>query len=132
MPPALEAHARLAARELPRMGVEIDAALRKHGTQLAGRQCRVAELSQRTQELATLLVVALRAAEERDPLRRDAGIVLGDRLARRLTGARPTDGELRRVVELGRAVAAGAGDSPESLDLASVVVRPILKDYPQA
>jgi hypothetical protein len=132
MPRVLADHARYACRELPRMGTQIDGAMRKHGAKLAERQCRMAELSQRTQDLSTLLVVALDAAQQSDSLRREAGIVLCDRLARRLTGERPTDGELRRVVELGRSIASGAADSPASFNLASVVVGPLLEDYRDA
>ncbi len=55
MPPELRAHAEFACDRLQAMALEIDGAMQKFQLTLADRQCRMAELSGRCQDLITIL-----------------------------------------------------------------------------
>ncbi|TWT46906.1 acyl-CoA dehydrogenase family protein [Botrimarina hoheduenensis] len=129
LPAALRAHAAYACAELPRMALAIDAAMQKHQLRLADRQCRMAELSQRTQDLITVLVTALYAGRHADPLVRDAGDLLCEQLRQKLTGARPTDRYYKRITALGERIAKGEAAAAESLGLATIEPPPILERY---
>ena len=64
--------------------------MRKHQLKLADRQCRMAELSQRTQDAVVMLVTALWGQKQKELMRSAADILCQD-LRRKLTGERPTD-----------------------------------------
>ncbi|MEO1495869.1 MAG: acyl-CoA dehydrogenase family protein [Planctomycetota bacterium] len=122
-------HVEYAAKALPRMALEIDAAMQKHQLRLADRQCRMADLSQRAQDLITMLVVAQYAAEHADPIVRDAGDLLCEKLRQKLTGARPRDRYYKRITDLGRRIADGEANGAGSLNLANVGGGEILQKY---
>ncbi len=107
LPTALVQHAQFAIRGLQRSGREISAAMRKHQLQLADRQCRMSELSQRVQNLVTILVTCLHAGRQNDELVRSAADVVCQDLARKLTGRRPSDAYFRTVTRLGQQIADG-------------------------
>jgi hypothetical protein len=75
---------------------------------LADRQCRMAELSQRCQDLITMLCTALYGARQEDEMVRDSADVMCQSLTQRYTGRRPANSYYRQVTELGAAIADGA------------------------
>jgi hypothetical protein len=99
-------------------------AMSKHQLQLADRQCRMAELSQRTQDIVVLLVTTLWAHQQATPVAIAAADILCQDLRRKLTGARPSDGYFRDVGQLADLVLAGGFD-----ELAGVPQTEILMPY---
>jgi alkylation response protein AidB-like acyl-CoA dehydrogenase len=125
LPRELEEHARFAAHHLARIASEISGVMRKHQLKLADRQCRMSELSARTQSLAVILCTAVYAAHQEHPLIRAAADILCRTLTRQFLGQRPTDRDFRDLTELGAAIA----DQPDAL-APDVVAPPILMPYP--
>lgn len=129
MPASLHYHAKYACYQLPRMALEIDAAMQKFQLKLADRQCKMAELSQRAQDLMTMLVTALYASPIEDPIVREAADILCQQLHRKLNGHRPPDRYYKQVTELGRRIVAGEADGAGSLGLGTITPPPILERY---
>lgn len=103
----LAAHLDFALQGLNRAPSEISTAMRKHQLKLADRQCRMAELSQRTQELIIILVTALWGHRQKnDPAVAAADILCQD-LTRKLTGQRPSDRYFRATNQLADTIIAG-------------------------
>jgi len=123
MPPDLAAHARFAAKQLHRCRLEISGAMRRHQLALADRQCRIAELSQRVQDMVVILVASLYASERPDGLVRQAADVLARDLARKLTGRRPSDADLRAATRLGEAIESGGFEAIAGLEPGEVLMR---------
>jgi hypothetical protein len=107
MPKSLAEHAEFACDRLQRMAVEISTTMSKFQLKLADRQCRMAELSQRCQDLITILATSLYGARQNDPIVRDAADVFCQELRRKLLGRRPSNHYFRQVTELGAAIADG-------------------------
>lgn len=76
---------------------EISGAMQKHQLKLADRQCRIAELSQRVQDVVVLLVSILHAHQQRNEVVTLAADILAQDLQRKLTGQRPSDRYFRDV-----------------------------------
>ncbi len=90
-----------------RQPLEISAALRKHQLKLADRQCRMAELSQRVQDVMVLLVTTLWAhGQQNEPAVLAADILCQD-LRRKLTGQRPEDRYYRDCSKLADVIIGG-------------------------
>jgi alkylation response protein AidB-like acyl-CoA dehydrogenase len=103
----LQAHVDFALDHFGRARGEISASMVKHQLKLADRQCRMAELSQRVQDMVTMLVTALHAhASQNETTILAADIVCQD-LQRKLTGQRASDTYFRQVAQLGDAILAG-------------------------
>lgn len=120
LPPNLAAHAGFAARALQRSRLEISSVMRKHQLHLADRQCRMAELSRRVQDLVVILVTSLWAGRQSDEVIRAGADILCQDLIRGFRGGRPSDAYLRDVVKFGERVASGgftsiAGVAPEAI-----------------
>ena len=120
MPAALGRHAEYAADRLHRSALEISSTMQKHQLALADRQCRMTELSQRVQNLVTILCTSLYAASSSDEVIREAADVQCQYLTRQLDGGRPTDRYYRQVTQLGEAIATGgftsiAGLQPDEI-----------------
>jgi hypothetical protein len=98
----------------------------KHQLKLADRQCRMAELSQRVQDLVVILATSVWAGRQKSPLVHDAADILCQDLARKLTGKRPTDAYYRAVTKLGAAIADGGFEA-----IAGLKAEPILMSYSQ-
>ncbi len=96
----------------------------KHQLRLADRQCRMAELSQRVQDLVVILATSLWASRQSSEIVQDAADILCQDLTRRLTGSRPTDAYYREVTKLGETIAAGGFEA-----IAGVEAEPILMPY---
>src|SRR5262249_54478108 len=76
MPTGLARHAEFACDALQRMAVEISGTMSKFQLALADRQCRMAELSQRCQDLITILCTSLYGARQQDEMVRNAANLL--------------------------------------------------------
>jgi acyl-CoA dehydrogenase len=124
VPPRLAAHAEFASAGLQRSRLEISDVMTKHQLKLADRQCRMAELSQRVQDLVVILATSLWAGRESSEIVQSAADILCQDLTRRLTGKRPTDAYYRAVTKLGETIAAGGFEA-----IAGVEAEPILMPY---
>lgn len=107
LPGNLSGHARFAAEALQRSRFEIDGLMRRHALSLPDRQCAMAELSQRVQDMVVMLVTALWAGRQEHPTVHGAAQVLCAELRRRITGHRQAQAEFRAETELGRRIADG-------------------------
>ena len=127
LPANLKKYAETAARMLQKSRLEIDAVMTKHQLKLADRQCAMAELSQRIQDLIVMLATCLYAAKQDDEVVQTAAEVLCQDLGRRLTGTRPTNQYYRLVTKLGETIASGGFRA-----LAGVDAEEILMPYAQS
>lgn len=123
MPATLREHAEFACRMLPRMSLQISAAMRKHQLKLADRQLRMSELSSRVQKLVTMLCTSLYAAQYGDPVTQASADILCQDLTRELTGAHPSDRYYRAVTALGEQIAAGGFASISGLETQEILMR---------
>ncbi|HEX2475458.1 MAG TPA: acyl-CoA dehydrogenase family protein, partial [Lacipirellulaceae bacterium] len=89
MPKALREHAEFAYDRLQRMALEISGTMSRFQLKLADRQCRMAELSQRCQDLLTMLTTSLYGARHEDPWVRDAAENFCENLRQKHLGRRP-------------------------------------------
>ena len=126
MPKALREHAEFACDRLQRTALEISGTMSRFQLKLADRQCRMAELSQRCQDLITMLTTSLYGARHDDPLTRDAAEIFCENLRQKLLGRRPSNNYFRRATELGAAIAEGKFRS-----IAGIEAEKILMPYEQ-
>jgi alkylation response protein AidB-like acyl-CoA dehydrogenase len=105
--PRLASHVAFALDQFGRHRKELSAALRKHQLQLADRQCRIAELSQRVQDTVVLLVTAQWGCRQANEASVAASNILCQDLRRKLTGERPSDAYFRDVSRLADQVIEG-------------------------
>ena len=126
IPDRLAAHAKYAAAGLQRSRLEISDVMTKHQLKLADRQCRMAELSQRVQDLLVILATSVWAGHQSSELVQDAADILCQDLNRKLTGKRPTDAYYRAVTKLGEKIAEGGFEAISGLE-----AEPILMSYSQ-
>ncbi len=122
MPDALAEHARFAADALQRSRLEVSRVMSKHQLRLADRQCRMAELSQRLQDLVVILATCGWAARQPAGLIQDAADILCQDLRRKLSGRRPTDAYFRAVTRLGEAVAEGGFEAIAGVDPGEILM----------
>jgi alkylation response protein AidB-like acyl-CoA dehydrogenase len=123
MPSELRRHAEFACDQLQRMALEISGTMSKFQLALADRQCRMAELSQRCQDLITMLAATLYGARQEDEMVRDAADVLCQELTQKYTGRRPSNSYFRQVAELGAAIADGSFKSLADIDAGEILMR---------
>jgi hypothetical protein len=121
-PPNLAAHANYAVAALERSRLEISDVMVKHQLRLADRQCRIAEISQRLQDLVVMLTTSLWAGRNSSEVVQTAADVLCQDLTRRLTGRRPTDAYFRTVTKLGEAVASGGFEPIAGVDAGEILM----------
>lgn len=117
-------HAHFAARELQRLAVTLSTSLRKHGSRMADRQCRMAALSQRVQHCVVMLCTAQYAVQLQDGVMLRAADLLCRDLQGKLTGHPPTDSDYQAANALGKAIAEG-----QFPGLADVQVPELLMPY---
>ena len=122
----LAEHARYAAAGLQRSRLEISGTMVKHQLKLVDRQCRMAELSQRVQDLLVILATSVWGGHQSSALVQDAADILCQDLTRKLTGKRPTDAYYRAVTKLGEKIAEGGFEA-----IAGLEAEPILMPYSQ-
>jgi alkylation response protein AidB-like acyl-CoA dehydrogenase len=123
MPSALRQHAEFACDELQRMALEISSTMSKFQLALADRQCRMAELSLRCQNLITMLCTSLYGARQQDEMVRDAADLLCQELMQQHTGRRPSNRYYRQVTELGAAIAEGGFSSNSNIETGEILMR---------
>jgi len=124
LPPRLAAYTQFALDSLHRSRIEISNVMVKHQLKLADRQCRIAELSGRLQDLVVMLVTSLWAGRQSSEVTQTAGEILCEDLARRLEGRRPSDAYFRAVSRLGESICSGGFEA-----LAGVAKGEILMPY---
>ena len=95
----------LAGRVLRGAALEISSMLRRHGPALAARQAAAHEVGARAQRAVVLLVTSQYAAQQEDPLVRDAAICMAMELGHELLGVRPSSRYQRLLTAVGTAVA---------------------------
>jgi alkylation response protein AidB-like acyl-CoA dehydrogenase len=115
MPPQLREHAEFATAWLVHSPLEISGTMRKYQLALADRQCRMAEISQRVQDAIVILCTSLYAARQKDEVVRAAADSLCRDQRRKLSGARPSDRDLRAITRLGEQVVEGRFKSLDGL-----------------
>lgn len=122
LPRPLAEHARFAINALRHGRLEVSGVMRTHQLKLADRQCRMAELSQRLQDLMVIVTTSCWAGRQSSPVVQAAADVLCRDLRRKLSGARPSDADIRATTKLGETIAsggfeaiAGAGIEPEAI-----------------
>lgn len=103
----LAAHAQYAANRLQRSRLDVDGLMFKYKLALADRQCAMAELSQRLQDLIVILVTATYAARHDDELIRDSADIVCQDLRRKLTGDRPSGKYFKAATQLGKKISEG-------------------------
>jgi alkylation response protein AidB-like acyl-CoA dehydrogenase len=123
MPRELQRHAEFAAENLQRMALEISSTMSKFQLALADRQCRMAELSQRCQDLITMLCTSLYGARQENEMIRDAADILCQELTQKYTGRRPSNSYYRQVTELGAAIADGGFESLAGVDPGEIMMK---------
>jgi alkylation response protein AidB-like acyl-CoA dehydrogenase len=123
MPSELRRHAEFACHELPRMALEISGTMSKFQLALADRQCRMAELSQRCQDLITILCTSLYGARQEQEMIRDAADIFCQELIQKYTGRRASNSYYRQVTELGAAIADGGFEEIAGIDAGEILMR---------
>ncbi len=122
MPERLAEHARFAADALQRGRLEVSDVMRTHQLKLADRQCRMAELSQRLQDMVVMLTASCWAARQSSEVVHAAADVLCQDLQRRYTGRRPTDSYFRAVNKLGETIADGGYEAIAGIEAEEILM----------
>ena len=125
-PNDLAGHVKFAQRYLSKSGLRISNTMRRHQLRLADRQCQMSLMSTQIQQAVTMLVTALYASSPnttlpRDPVTVAAADCLCRSLRRQLTGALPTDEEMRALTRLGELIAQSGWTELESVQSGSIL-----------
>ncbi len=123
MPSALRTHAEFACDQLQRMALEVSNTMSKFQLSLADRQCRMAELSLRCQNLITILCTSLYGARQEDEIIRDSADLFCQERIRQHRGRRPSNRYFRQVTTLGAAIADGGFRSIAGLKPDEILMR---------
>ena len=123
MPSNLRRHAAFACYELQNMSLEISRTMMKFQLSLADRQCRMAELSERCQDLITMLCTSLYGARHLDEIVRESADVLCQELIQKYTGKRASNRYYRQVTQLGGAIAEGEFKSIAGLEPDEILMK---------
>ena len=100
MNPALRDHVEFAVKQLHTTPFELTHAMIKHQLKLADRQCRIADMSERIQWMIIMLVTALWAQQDGDPIKQASADVLCQTIRYKLTGERATDEYYKTLMKL--------------------------------
>ena len=103
----LAAHVDFAQAQFGKLPEEISGTMVKHQLKLADRQCRMAELSQRIQDVVTILVTALWAHGKKTEAAIASADMLCQDLRRKLTGERPSDCYFKDATQLADLILSG-------------------------
>jgi alkylation response protein AidB-like acyl-CoA dehydrogenase len=106
----LSGHVDFALGQFGRLRGEIAQAMEKHQLKLADRQCRMADLSQRTQDAVTILVTSLWAHRQKGEAVVAAADLLCQDLRRKLTGERASDRYFKEAGQLADVILSGGFD----------------------
>jgi alkylation response protein AidB-like acyl-CoA dehydrogenase len=121
--PGLQTHVDFARENFRRLRSEISATMVKHQVKLADRQCRMTDLSQRTQDTVTMLVTALWAQQQQSEAAVAAADILCQDLRRKLTGERPSDRYFRDLGQLADVILGGGFEALTGVQR-SAILRP--------
>jgi alkylation response protein AidB-like acyl-CoA dehydrogenase len=121
-PENLAAHAQYAVHSLERSRVEISQVMTKFQLRLPDRQCKIAEMSGRIQDMVVMLTTSLWAGRQSNEAVRAAASVLCSDLKRKLTGQRPTNQDFRAVTKLGEMVASGGFEAIAGVDAGEIMM----------
>ncbi len=105
LPPSLQQHAQFACDSLQRSRLEIDALMTKFQLRLADRQCAIADMSARIQNMVVMLTTCLYAGKQDDEVIHSAADVVCHELKQKITGRRPSSDYFRTVTKLGETIA---------------------------
>jgi len=122
LPPALADHARFAAGALQKCRFEINGLMVKHQLKFADRQCAMADVSKRVQDMIVIFATCMWASQQDDPIVHAAAEVVCNDLKRGLTGSRPTDAEFRAATKLGKQIANGEFESIAGIEPAEILM----------
>ena len=120
----LAGHVDFALAQFGVLRKEVSTTMVKHQLKLADRQCRMAELSQRVQDVVTILVTALWGHGKKGEVYVASADMLCQDLRRKLTGERPGDRYLRDAGKLADLILGGGYD-----ELAGIPRTEILMPY---
>jgi hypothetical protein len=126
LPSRLAEHAQFAAKSLHKSRLEINKLMTTFQLSLADRQCSMAQLSLKIQDMVTILTTCLFAGKSDDGLVHMAADVLCQDMKLRITGGRPTGAYFRTVTKLGAEITDGGFSA-----IAGVDVPEILMSYEQ-
>ncbi len=124
MDPALKEHIEFAVKELHEAPFELTHAMVKHQLKLADRQCRIADMSERIQWMIIILVTALWAEQDGDPIKKASADVLCQTIRYKLTGKRPSDTYYRTLSKVADLIVEKGYPG-----MSEVVQQPILFSY---
>jgi hypothetical protein len=122
LPATLQGHARYAVKALKNSRLEIDSLMTKHQLGLADRQCSIAELSSRIQNMVIILTTCQHAGNQADTLVHQAADVLCLDLRQRISGSRPDGAYFRTACKLGEQIAANGFSLLEGVDASEILM----------
>jgi hypothetical protein len=122
MPLRFAEHIAFAAAQLGEMRQELTEAMDSHGGDLMDRQCLVAGLSGRLQQLTVILCTSLFAAGQDDEIVRRAAHVICCDLVRQVQGRRAREEDFAPVLDLGRAIVEGGHSSLVAIEPPPVLI----------
>jgi alkylation response protein AidB-like acyl-CoA dehydrogenase len=117
----LQSHVDFTLQAFGDLRKEISATMVKHQVKLADRQCRIAELSQRVQDVVTMLVTALYAHQRKNETTTLAADVLCQDMRRKLTGARASDEYFKQSAKLADAILQGGFEELAGVERAEIM-----------
>ena len=120
MPAKLAKHAEFACHALQDMALEISGTMSKFQLSLVDRQCRMAELSGRCQDLIVVLCTSLYGARQTDEIVRESADIACQQLIQKYKGKRPSNRFFKQITTLGGEIAEGkfksiAGLNPDEI-----------------
>ena len=122
LPTILQNHASYAVKALKKSRLEIDSLMVKHQLGLADRQCAIAELSARIQNMIIILTTCQHAGNQSDPLVHQAADVLCLDLRQRISGSRPDGAYFRKACKLGKDIAANGFSLLEGVEAPEILM----------
>lgn len=117
----LSGHVDFALAAFSQLRKEISGTMVKHQVKLADRQCRIAELSQRVQDVVTILVTAMWAHQRKNQTTTMAADILCQDLRRKLTGQRPPDAYFKQVAQLAADILKGGFEEIAGVDRGEIL-----------
>jgi hypothetical protein len=118
----LQAHVDFALDAFGRFPVEISGTMRKHQLKLPDRQCRMAELSSRVQDVVTILVTAMWAHGKKNEVSIASADLLCQDLRRKLTGKRPDDQYFKASAALADVILSGGFEELAGVPRAEIMM----------
>ncbi len=119
--PALQEHLDFALSILGEAPFELTHNMIKHQLKLADRQCRIADLSQRIQDVIVILVTVLWAHKDGNKVVQAATDILCQDLRRKLAGDKPTDRYFRQLGQVADLIMEEGYPGMSQVDPASIL-----------